>query len=51
MQSFVLRAPRHLELADLPLPEPGPYEVRVKVAYVGICGSDVDSYIKSQDAQ
>lgn len=45
MKSFVLRAPRQLALAELPMPEPGPYEVRIKVAYVGICGSDVEAYL------
>ncbi|MHC4606318.1 MAG: zinc-dependent alcohol dehydrogenase [Planctomycetota bacterium] len=45
MKAFVLRAPRKLEPVDLPVPEPGPGEVRVKIGYVGICGSDVEAYL------
>lgn len=45
MKRFILREPRRLELTELPMPEPGPYEVRVKIAYVGICGSDVEAYL------
>lgn len=29
-----------LELADIPKPEPGPEDVRIKVVYSSICGSD-----------
>jgi (R,R)-butanediol dehydrogenase/meso-butanediol dehydrogenase/diacetyl reductase/L-iditol 2-dehydrogenase len=29
-----------VELLDRPVPEPADYEVRIKVAYAGICGSD-----------
>ena len=45
MKSFVLRAPGELVLADLPVPEPEPYQVRIKIAYVGICGSDVEAFL------
>ncbi len=30
-----------LELRELPIPEPGPEDVLIKVAYASICGSDV----------
>ncbi len=30
-----------LELRDLPMPEPGPEDVLIKVAYASICGSDI----------
>lgn len=33
-----------LEVRDVPVPEPGPDEVRIRVAYVGICGSDLHYY-------
>ena len=33
-----------LELADLPVPEPGPDEVLIRVAACGICGSDVHGF-------
>lgn len=51
MKSFVLKAPRRLEAADIPLPEPGPSELRVKIAYVGICGSDVEAYQGRRQAE
>jgi L-iditol 2-dehydrogenase len=35
---------KHLEIADLPAPAPGPDEVLVSVAACGICGSDVHGY-------
>nr|WP_170290886.1 alcohol dehydrogenase catalytic domain-containing protein [Moorella glycerini] len=33
-----------MELRQLPEPEPGPGQVRLKVAYTGICGSDIHIY-------
>jgi len=44
MKASVLIAPATLELQDLECPEPGPGEVRLKVAVVGVCGSDVHYY-------
>ena len=35
---------RKLELADLPVPEPAPDEVLIRVAACGICGSDVHGF-------
>jgi L-iditol 2-dehydrogenase len=40
----VLRAPGELELAERPVPAPGPGEVLVAVRSVGVCGSDVHYY-------
>ncbi|MBS9376031.1 zinc-dependent alcohol dehydrogenase [Rhodococcus sp. B50] len=40
------------ELVDLPIPEPGPRDVRVAVRACGICGSDLhilDGHIPTQD--
>ena len=51
MRSFVLESPRHLVPVDIPIPEPGPLEVRVRVAYVGICGSDVEAYLGHRHAE
>jgi len=48
MLAFILRGPRRLERVDLPIPEPGPHDVRIKVAYVGVCGSDVEAYLGHQ---
>ena len=44
MKSLLLREYGHLEIADMPRPEPGPGEVLVRVAACGICGSDVHGY-------
>ncbi len=40
----VLAAPGRLELAHAEIPAPGPGEVRVKVKWVGICGSDLEAF-------
>jgi L-iditol 2-dehydrogenase len=44
MKALLLTDYKHLELADLPTPEPGPGEVLIRVAACGICGSDVHGY-------
>lgn len=44
MKVAVLTALHKLELIERPMPEPGVGEVRVKVAAVGVCGSDVHYY-------
>ncbi len=40
----VLHAPGDVRIEDRPVPEPGPREVLVEVAAVGVCGSDVHYY-------
>ena len=44
MKALLLSRYRHLELADLPTPQPRPDEVLIRVAACGICGSDVHGY-------
>lgn len=41
MKALNLIAPSTFELIDLPVPEPGPGELLVKVKACGICGSDI----------
>jgi 2-desacetyl-2-hydroxyethyl bacteriochlorophyllide A dehydrogenase len=41
MRALQFAAPGELELADVEIPKPAPGQVLVKVAYVGICGTDV----------
>jgi len=42
MRAMVLRAPgRPLEMAELPIPEPGPGQVLVRLLACGVCHSDV----------
>lgn len=45
MKALVYEAPRTLRLRDIPVPEPGPGEVVVRVAYSGICGSELSGYL------
>ncbi len=40
----LLQEPRHMTTAWATTPEPGPGEVRVKVKWVGVCGSDLEAY-------
>lgn len=44
MKTAVLVAPRTLEIQERPMPVPAPGEVRIQVAAVGVCGSDVHYY-------
>lgn len=42
--SIVLYAAKHAAIEDKPLPEDlGPHDVLVRIAYIGVCGSDVSS--------
>lgn len=43
-QAAVLQDVGRIELAEVPVPEPGPREVLIEVTAVGICGSDVHYY-------
>ncbi len=45
MRAARLHGIRELRLENLPWPTPGPGEVLLKVAAVGICGSDVHYYV------
>lgn len=45
MRASRLHGIRDLRLEDLPRPTPGPGEVLLKVASVGVCGSDVHYYL------
>ncbi len=44
MKAAVLRNTFEIALEEIPVPEPGPGEVLVKVMAVGICGSDIHYY-------
>lgn len=45
MKAHYLVGPQRMQIEERPIPVPGPGEVRVKVAAVGICGSDVHYYL------
>ncbi len=44
MRAISLVAPGRVELVELAEPEPGPEDLLVEVAYVGLCGSDLNAY-------
>ncbi len=43
-RAAVLHGTRDLRIEERPMPEPGPREVVVEIATVGVCGSDVHYY-------
>ncbi len=45
MKALVYEGPRQLNLRELPEPLPGPDDVLIKVAYSGICGSELGGYL------
>jgi L-iditol 2-dehydrogenase len=44
MRACVLHDVRRLEVRDVPMPRPGPREVLLRVAAVGLCGTDLHIY-------
>ena len=44
MKALFIHAAEDARLEDVPIVEPGEGQVRLKVAYVGICGSDLHYY-------
>lgn len=44
MRASVMTGVRTLEIEERPVPTPGPHEVLIEVAAVGVCGSDVHYY-------
>ncbi|MEZ0485061.1 zinc-dependent alcohol dehydrogenase [Fibrella aquatica] len=45
MKAAFLESPHQIRIQDIPIPEPGTGEVRVKLAMVGVCGSDVHLFL------
>jgi L-iditol 2-dehydrogenase len=41
VKQAVMTAPGKIELRDVPVPEPGPGEVLVRMKRIGVCGSDI----------
>ncbi|MDD5223003.1 MAG: alcohol dehydrogenase catalytic domain-containing protein [bacterium] len=41
MKAALVKSEGNFEIVDISLPKPGPGEVLIKVAYCGICGSDI----------
>lgn len=49
MKALVLKPNKQAEVIDQPVPEPDKGEVRVRVHYVGICGSDLHYYFSGKN--
>lgn len=45
MKTLVWEAPRVMQIREQPVPAPPPGEVLLKVAYAGICGSELSGYL------
>jgi L-iditol 2-dehydrogenase len=50
-RAAVLYAPRDVRVEERPTPEPGPLDVLVEIAAVGVCGSDVHYYEEGRIAE
>ena len=44
MKNLRITAPRSFDIVERPEPTPGPGEVLLRVAYIGLCGSDLSSW-------
>ena len=44
MRALVLLKPGQIQMEDRPVPSPGPDEILVRIACVGVCGSDIHYY-------
>lgn len=44
MKAVALQGVGNLELVELPEPEPGPGELKLRVGYCGVCGSDLHEF-------
>lgn len=49
MKVLVYHGPGRLEVEQWELPHPGPGEVRVKIQYCAVCGSDLGAYKNASD--
>lgn len=48
MRSAVYYAPHDIRIDDIEVPEPGPGQVQLEVAFNGVCGSDLHEYFSSE---
>ncbi len=44
MRAVFIESARNIAIREVPTPEPGPQQVRLRIDYVGICGSDLHYY-------
>jgi len=51
MRAVVITGKETLEVGEVPTPEPGPGQVRLRMAYAGICGSDLHYYFDGANGE
>ena len=51
MRAIVINGKEDLELIEVPTPEPAAGQVRLRMAYAGICGSDLHYYYEGANGQ
>jgi L-idonate 5-dehydrogenase len=51
MRALRIQAAAQMDWEDAPVPEPGPDQVRLRVRYVGICGSDLHYYFNGANGE
>ena len=44
MKAAVYQGPMDMRMEERPIPTPGPNQMVVKIAYCGICGTDMESF-------
>ncbi len=44
MLQQIMTAPKQIEFREVPVPQPGPGQVLVKIMEIGVCGSDIHVY-------
>ncbi|NCF69999.1 MAG: alcohol dehydrogenase catalytic domain-containing protein [Chloroflexi bacterium] len=44
MKAISLSEPRHIKVIDIPEPQMGPEDVLVDIRFIGLCGTDLNSY-------
>ncbi|MCJ7795691.1 MAG: alcohol dehydrogenase catalytic domain-containing protein, partial [Thermoleophilia bacterium] len=47
MKAAVQYGPGDVRVQDIPEPQPGPDEVKVKIEYCGVCGTDIEIFAGS----
>src|SRR3954451_13424248 len=51
MKALKIHGAGHMTTEELPVPEPGPGEVRVRMQYGGICGSDLHYFFEGRNGE
>jgi 2-desacetyl-2-hydroxyethyl bacteriochlorophyllide A dehydrogenase len=44
MKAFVITSPGQAELKEVPKPTPGPHDLLLKTRYIGLCGTDLNTF-------